>query len=181
MTVAPSTATAGGQLTYELTVTNGGAAPAQNVVVTDKLSSALTVISCAATGGTACVDAPGRLSATFPVIPPGASETITITALVNCGTPDGTPIVNPATAVSATADPNPGNNSAAAAATAANPPPTLTGVAASRTNLFPPLHHLVPVTINYVAADTCGPVTTTLRVTSDEPVTGPLREQGPPA
>jgi hypothetical protein len=37
---------------------------------------------------------------------------------------------------------------------------------------------MVPVAINYVAADTCGPVATTLRVTSDEPVTGPVREQG---
>ena len=37
---------------------------------------------------------------------------------------------------------------------------------------------MVPVTINYTAADTCGPVTTTLSVTSDEAVTAPVREQG---
>jgi hypothetical protein len=31
---------------------------------------------------------------------------------------------------------------------------------------------MVPVTVNYTASDACGPVTTTLGVTSDEPVTG---------
>ena len=37
---------------------------------------------------------------------------------------------------------------------------------------------MVPVTVNYTATDTCGAVTTTLTVTSDEPVTGPLLQQG---
>jgi hypothetical protein len=42
-----------------------------------------------------------------------------------------------------------------------------------------PLNQLVPVTVNYAATDTCGGVTTTLRVQSDEPVTGPLAMHGP--
>jgi hypothetical protein len=37
---------------------------------------------------------------------------------------------------------------------------------------------MVPVTIAYTAAETCGPVTTTLSVTSDEPVTGSVLHQG---
>jgi hypothetical protein len=37
---------------------------------------------------------------------------------------------------------------------------------------------MVPVTIDYAAADACGPVTTSLIVTSDEPVVAPAREQG---
>ena len=45
-------------------------------------------------------------------------------------------------------------------------------VSASRTTLLLPLHQLVPVTVNYTATDACGPVTSTLSVTSDEPVTG---------
>jgi hypothetical protein len=32
---------------------------------------------------------------------------------------------------------------------------------------------MVPVTVDYVATDACGPVTSTLGVTSDEPITGP--------
>ena len=41
-----------------------------------------------------------------------------------------------------------------------------------------PLHQMVPVTIDYTAADGCGPVTTSLTVTSDEPVLAPMRDQG---
>ena len=37
---------------------------------------------------------------------------------------------------------------------------------------------MVPVTVNYTATDTCGAVTTTLTVTSDEPVTAPVQQQG---
>ena len=48
----------------------------------------------------------------------------------------------------------------------------------SRSALLLPLHQMVPVTINYTAADGCGPVTTSLAVTSDEPVLAPLRDQG---
>jgi hypothetical protein len=51
-------------------------------------------------------------------------------------------------------------------------------VSASRRTLFLPLHQLVPVTVSYTAADTCGPVTTTLSVTSDEAVTAPVFQQG---
>ena len=54
----------------------------------------------------------------------------------------------------------------------------MTGVVGEPTQLLMPLHQMVPVTINYTAADTCGPVTTTLTVTSDEPVTAPLLQQG---
>ena len=48
----------------------------------------------------------------------------------------------------------------------------------SRTRLPLPLHQMVPVTIGYNASDTCGPVTTKLIVTSDEPVTGSVLQQG---
>ena len=59
-----------------------------------------------------------------------------------------------------------------------NPAPTIADVAASRTQLLVPLHQMVPVTIDYTASDTCGPVTSTLSVTSDEPVTGSILQQG---
>ena len=37
---------------------------------------------------------------------------------------------------------------------------------------------MVPVSVGYTATDNCGAVTTTLAVTSDEAVTGPLLQQG---
>ena len=38
--------------------------------------------------------------------------------------------------------------------------------------LGPPNHKMVNVTVNYTAADNCGPVTCTLSVSSNEPVNG---------
>jgi uncharacterized repeat protein (TIGR01451 family) len=174
---ASSTA-AGGEITYVMTVTNDGTAPAQNVVAADQLPPTLTVTSCAATGGAQCAAAPDTVSATWPLLAPGASETVTITARVNCGTPDGAQIVNVAAAQSETADPDAANNSASATVAAVNAVPTIAGVSASRTHLLLALHQMVPVTINYSAADSCGPVTTTLAVASDEAVTAPVRQQG---
>jgi hypothetical protein len=77
-----------------------------------------------------------------------------------------------------TPDPDPADNAAGVTATASNDPPTIAGAAASRSVLLLPLHQMVPVTIDYTAADGCGPVTTSLTVTSDEPVLAPPRDQG---
>jgi uncharacterized repeat protein (TIGR01451 family) len=178
MTAEPPTIVAGAQVTYTIVVTNDGAAPSQNVVVTDSLPPTLTLVSCAATGGGVCGGSANNPAATFPLLAPGASETVTIVGSASCATPDGSSIVNMATVGADTADPDASNNSASATVSASNPPPTITGVAASPTKLLLPLHQMVPVTIDYVAADTCGAVTTTLSVTSDEPVTAPVASQG---
>jgi rhodanese-related sulfurtransferase len=47
--------------------------------------------------------------------------------------------------------------------------PVLRNLAADRRALWPPNHHLETVTIDYAAADNCGPVTTELMVSSSEP------------
>jgi len=51
-------------------------------------------------------------------------------------------------------------------------PPAVSGVGVSPAVLRPPNHKLVNVTVNYAAADNCGPVTCTLNVSSNEPVNG---------
>ena len=178
MTADASSAAAGAQVTYTITVTNEGLAPAQNVIVTDHLPPALMLGSCGATGGGVCGTSAAGPTATFPLLAAGRSATVEIVAAVGCGAPDGSPILNVATAIADTADPDPGNNSASVLATAANAFPVLTDVSASRTQLFLALHQMVPVTINYMASDTCGPVTATLSVSSDEPVTAPFSQQG---
>jgi hypothetical protein len=92
--------------------------------------------------------------------------------------PDNSSIVNSATVAAATADPDLATNAASTMVLASNPVPTIANAAASRTQLLVPLYQMVPVTIDYTASDACGAVTTTLDVTSDEPVTGPILQQG---
>jgi uncharacterized repeat protein (TIGR01451 family) len=180
LTKSASTATvaAGGQVTYTLTVSNDGAAPAQNVVVADHFPSTLTLVSCAASDGGVCGGTASNPTASFPLLAAGTSETVTLVAALNCAAANGSTVSNAATVTAATADPDGSNNSASAPFTASNPAPTITGASATPSQLLIPLHQLVPVTINYTATDSCGAVTTTLSVTSDEPVTGPILVQG---
>jgi len=77
----------------------------------------------------------------------------------------------PVTIESSTRELNSANNVTVASTVASNAAPTITNASASRTTLLP-IYLLVPVTVHYTATDTCGPVTSTLSVTSDEPVTG---------
>jgi hypothetical protein len=51
-------------------------------------------------------------------------------------------------------------------------PPYISPVTISPTELWPPNHQIVDVTLSYEAADDCSDVTTELTVTSDEPETG---------
>ncbi|WP_315823293.1 family 10 glycosylhydrolase [Paraflavitalea speifideaquila] len=52
--------------------------------------------------------------------------------------------------------------------------PLITNAAANPAEIWPPTLQMKDVTIDYVATDNCGPVTTTLSVSSNEPVTGGL-------
>lgn len=169
--------TVGQTVTFTVTVTNNGTAPAQNVVVADHLPAGLTRTSCTASGGGVCGGTTTTPNATFALLPAGASETVTIVATAGCGVPNGAALTNIATVTSSTADPNTTNNTASAGVTAVNAPPTISNARADR-NFLLPLHLLVPVEIAYNATDACGAVTTTLTVTSNEPVTGTLRQQG---
>ena len=144
-----ATAAAGATVTYTVTVTNNGGSPAQNVVLS---ANATTT--------------------TFTTVAAGAVETFTFTAPVSCAEPNGSILSVVASVTSATADPVAANNSATASVNVTNAPPTLGGIAASTTRLWPANHKMVDVTIGYAAADQCGPVTTTVAVTSNEPVNG---------
>ena len=177
MTALPSSVAAGAQVSYTITVTNTGASPAAQVVVTDQLPASLSLVSCQAEGS-ACGGSSSSPTATFASLAPGASAAVTIVASAGCGVVDHSSIVNSATVTAATADPDVTNNAASVTILASNPAPTITDAVAGRTQLLLPLHQMVPVTIAYTASDTCGAVTSTLSVTSDEPVTAPLLQQG---
>jgi hypothetical protein len=156
VTAAAPQVAAGASAAFTVTVTNQGTTPAQHVVVTD---------------GAAAI-------ATYPVLAAGASEAVTFTRAATCEMTDGLVLAGVATVSADTVDPDASNNTAAALVTVANAAPAIAGAVVSRGTLWPPAYRLVPVHVSYSAADDCGAVTTTLSVTSDEPVTAPVRAQG---
>jgi uncharacterized repeat protein (TIGR01451 family) len=178
MSAAPDTTPAGQNVTFAITATNLGRSPSQSVIVTNHLSPMTSVVSCESTGGGVCDTSASAPTVTFSSLAPGASELITLVVSLSCSVPDGSVVVNMATIGSPTADPDGGNNSAAGSTVASNPAPSITGASATPSRILLPLHQMVPVTVGYTATDSCGPVATALSVTSDEPVTAPIFQQG---
>jgi uncharacterized repeat protein (TIGR01451 family) len=178
MSAAPEPVPAGQQVTYTITAGNLGPRAAQDVVITHDLPAAATLTSCVATGGGVCDTSTGAPRITFSSLAPGASAIATVVATLSCSIPDGTALASAAMIASSTADPDGANNAAGAATTVSNPAPAIAGASATPSRLLIPFHQLVPVTVNYTATDTCGPVTTALGVRSDEPVTGPITIHG---
>jgi uncharacterized repeat protein (TIGR01451 family) len=113
-TDSPDPVVAGADLTYTLTVGNGGPSTAVDVVVTDTLPAGTTLVSAVGgTGSTACAEvAPGSVSCEVGDLDPGESETLFITVHIASSVPDGTVLVNNAVAESPT-DPDGANASAA--------------------------------------------------------------------
>ncbi|MFB2935154.1 hypothetical protein ACE1B6_07725 [Aerosakkonemataceae cyanobacterium BLCC-F154] len=100
----PATIAPGGTITYTITTTNNGPNPATNVIIRDNIPSG-TTFSSASDGGTF---ANGVVS--FPAIPSLASGS-SITRTVTIVAPNsGGPLVNRASNISDTPDPNPNNN-----------------------------------------------------------------------
>ena len=97
---APATLVAGSAISYTVTATNTGSAPADGTVVTDTLPASLTNVSwnCAATSGAVCPAATGNasLAETIATFPAGSSVVYTITATVPATAPAG-PLANTAT------------------------------------------------------------------------------------
>ena len=107
---APSgTYRAGDHVTYTITVTNTGPAPAQSVAVLDNLPPQVTFVSCGATGGGVCDGADNNRTVMFSALASGATATITLVAQINT-VAGGTKITNTADVSAATSDPNTRNN-----------------------------------------------------------------------
>ena len=170
--VTPDPVETGKNLTYTINIANNGPDDAKSVTVTDILPTSTTFVSCTASGGGTCGGSGNNQTVTFPSLAANATETITIVAQVNCSTADAALISNTATISSPTTDPNPDNNSATATNKAFNPPPVISDASATPSTLWPPNHKMVDVTVNYTVTDNCGVVSTSLSVTSNEPIDG---------
>lgn len=117
----PATATAGGNITYNITVANSGPSDATTVSMSDSVPTNTTFVSMAQTAGPAFTPTTppaggtGTLTAATSSLSTGASAAFTIVVHVNAGAPVNTTITNTAGISSTTTDPNTSNNSSSVA------------------------------------------------------------------
>ncbi|GLF96031.1 beta strand repeat-containing protein [Streptomyces yaizuensis] len=101
----PASVSAGGQVSYTITVTNNGPDDSTGWTVTDPIPAGLTN---AATTTAGCSVSAGTLTCTGGALAVGGSTTITLTGTAS---PNATSITNTATVDGNDPDPDPGNNS----------------------------------------------------------------------
>ena len=120
----PALVTAGGSLTYTVSLTNNGPSDAQGVTVLDTLPTGTAFTSQIQTLGPNFIlsNAGNAVQNTIPSLAAGASASFSISASVDSGLAGGSTLTNSATAASTTSDLNPANNSASSAATVNRPP-----------------------------------------------------------
>ena len=110
-TASPDPVLAGETLVYTIVVSNAGPGTATDVAVADTLPAGVAFISAAVSGGSgteSCGEAGGVVSCAHGTIDPGDAETITLTVAVDPSA--GGSIVNSATVLGSTTDPDGSNN-----------------------------------------------------------------------
>jgi uncharacterized repeat protein (TIGR01451 family) len=106
---SPTTVLAGNQITYTMTVSNGGPSAADNVVLTDVLPAGTTFVSVNASQGTASNNA-GTVTANLGTIAAGGSATVTLIVSTLSSLADNANVNNTATVTSDYLDTDPTNN-----------------------------------------------------------------------
>jgi uncharacterized repeat protein (TIGR01451 family) len=118
MKSAPTTANAGGTLSYVITLSNSGPDAALDASFTDALPAQETFVSIVQNNGPAANCTPGQtFGCGIPVLGNGQSAQFTVTAAISPSTPNGATLTNTAIATSDSADSNSNNNSSSASTT----------------------------------------------------------------
>jgi uncharacterized repeat protein (TIGR01451 family) len=122
---SPDPVAAGGNLTYQVVVTNDGPSDAASPSLAVVLDTALHFLSVASAPGWTCTTPvtgqSGTVACTAPLIAKAASASFTIVTFPRVSVPPpGTAVISTsASTTSSTTDPNPANNSASATTTVA--------------------------------------------------------------
>jgi large repetitive protein len=111
----PDPVTAGTDLTYTLTASNGGPSDAESVTVTDTLPAGEAFVS--ATPSQGSCSGTTTITCNLGTIAKSASATVTVVVHVDPSVANGATLDNTATASSTTADSNSANNSASSTTT----------------------------------------------------------------
>lgn len=163
----PLTVTAGSNIVYSITLTNGGPSSAANVTLTDAVPAGTTFVSESQTGGTTfscttpAVGGTGNVTCTLASFPPGTA-TFSITVKTNPSNV-GTTISNTATATTTSTDSVPGNNSSTAMTTTTRSADvSVTKTAPSSTTAGSNLTYTIAVTNNGPSDATTVTMTDTL-------------------
>jgi uncharacterized repeat protein (TIGR01451 family) len=125
MNASPPTVVANSNITYKITLHNGGPDTAVNITLNDSLPAGTAFVSCNSNGGGVCGGSGNNRSISFASLASGASANITIIATAQCSDADGTVLNDMVTVGSLTPDPNSGNNTASAPVTVSNPAPQI--------------------------------------------------------
>jgi uncharacterized repeat protein (TIGR01451 family) len=175
-TASPNPVTTGSNQAYAISVVNNGPGDAVSVSLTDSLPTGTTFQSMTVPANWSCTTPgagfPGTVTCTTPTQPAGSTANFTLVVNVSCPDADGARLTNTAAISSTTDDPNAANNLAILTVTTSNPAPIISGASVDQPIIWPPNHKLVGVTVNYSVSDNCGPISSSLSVTSNEPVNG---------
>ena len=112
-------------ITYTITVTNGGPSNAVDATLSDTLPGNMTFVSLSAPAGWTCsTPAPGAggtVSCSNPSLAPTSGEVFTLVVHVPLGTPAGTDYTNTALVSTTSFDPNEENNSSSTSTSVTEP------------------------------------------------------------
>ena len=113
MAVSSDQVSAGSNLTYSVTVTNGGPDQASGIILTDTLPSGVTVVSMSPSKGTCTLDGTGVINCDLGNLASGEIATVTVVVTAK----SGGSLANRAAVTSIGSDPIPANNSASVTST----------------------------------------------------------------
>jgi uncharacterized repeat protein (TIGR01451 family) len=126
----PATTPSNTNITYTVTVANGGPSNATTVTLTETVPAGMAFVSVNQTSGPSfSCSGTGPIVCTIATFPAGASASFDFTFNVLRTAAPGTVATNTATISAATLDPNPGNNSASATTTIGQSIPALSPLA----------------------------------------------------